>query len=100
MGEMQEFVNSLNQFLANLTGHQNPTQTLRDKDVPNHFPEKALLIPHDEGTSRQPIRAAQFEQLSSDEPSRTQVSSRCFRFEIHGTHPCSQSQEYQGIEGA
>ena len=71
MGEVQESVNSLNKFLANLTGHQNQAQTPRDKDVPNRSLEGALPIPHDKDTSRQPIRAAQFEQLSSDKPSPT-----------------------------
>ena len=100
MGEVQESVNSLNQFLANLIGHQNPVQTLRDKDVPNRSPEGVLPIPHDEGLSRQPVKAAQFEQLSGDEPSPTQVFSRRLHYEIHGTHQGSLSQEYQGARGA
>ena len=91
IGEVQESVNSLNQFLANLTGHQNPAQTSRDKDVPNHSPEEALPVPRDEGTSRQPVKAAKLEQLSSDEPSPTRASSCRIHSEIHGSLPYSLS---------
>ena len=100
MGEMQEFVNSLNQFLANLTGHQNPAQTSRDQDVPNHYPRRALPVPRDEGTSRQPARAAPLEQLSGDEPSPTRASSRRIHSEVHGARPRSLSREYQRDRGA
>ena len=104
MGEVQESANSLNQFLTNLTSHKNLAQTSKDKDVPNHSPKGALHVPHNEGTSNQPIRAAQFEQLSGDEPSPTQVFSRRLGSEIHGTHPRFLSQEYrqeyQGVRGA
>ena len=100
MREVQESVNSLNQFLTNLIGHQNPVQTSRDKDVANPSLEGVLLVPHNKGTSKQPVRAAQFEQLSGDELSPTQVSSRRLRSKIHGTRPCSLSREYQGARGA
>ena len=100
MGKVQESVNSLNQFVENLIGHQNPAQTPRDKDIPNPSPEEALPIPHDEGESRQPVRATQFEQLLGDEPSPTQVSFRRLRSKIHGTRPRSLSREYQGVRGS
>ena len=49
MGEVQESVTSLNQFLANLIDHQNRSL------------EGPLPVLHDEGRSRKPVRAAQFE---------------------------------------
>ena len=99
MGEVQEFVNSLNQFLANLNRHQNLAQTPRDKDVPNCFPKEALPVPHDEGTSMQLVRTAQFEHYQVMNFLQHKSPLVAFALKSMGHVHASKAESTRGLKG-